>query len=276
MPQPPFAPRPDTNPASPNAAPPNGGSNGAGPNGAGQRRTPAGRAVPTPTVPSPTAPDRAGADPAGASRTATVPANRELTVNKVLAGAGAAATSAVFGSFFGAAGTVAGAALGSVASTVATAIYQRSLDRTRDTLVSRIRVNGRNIEITRTDTSGPATAGTVGSRSHASDEPTVLLSPAELSPAAREARTVRLPVEPAIAPRPPHRRWSLWVGATVLVFVLALAGVTGLEWIKGSTLTAGESGTSVGRVLDPRPASAPTEEEETTSTPEPSDGCPAD
>lgn len=203
-----------------------------------------------------------------------MPAAPELTVNKVLAGAGAAATSAVFGSFFGAAGTIAGAALGSVASTVATAIYQHSLDRTRDTLVSRIRVNGRNVEITRIATPGSATAGSTASLSHASDEPTVLLPPAELSPAAREARTVLLPVEPALASRPPHRRWSLWIGATVLVFVMALAGVTGLEWIKGSTLTAGESGTSVGRVLDPRPASAPAEEEEeTTPTPEPSEGA---
>lgn len=63
----------------------------------------------------------------------------DLTVNKVLAGAGAAATAAVLGSYLGAAGTVAGAAIGSVASTVATTLYQRSLDRTRDTVVARIR-----------------------------------------------------------------------------------------------------------------------------------------
>jgi hypothetical protein len=40
--------------------------------------------------------------------TTTEPAKRDLTVNKVVAGAGAAATSAVLGSYFGAMGTVGG------------------------------------------------------------------------------------------------------------------------------------------------------------------------
>ena len=52
----------------------------------------------------------------------------DLTVNKVLAGAGAAITAAVLGSFFGVAGTVVGAAVGSVASTIATSLYERSLN----------------------------------------------------------------------------------------------------------------------------------------------------
>jgi hypothetical protein len=52
----------------------------------------------------------------------------DLTVNKVLAGAGAAVTSAVLGSFFGVAGTVVGAAVGSVASTIATSLYESSLN----------------------------------------------------------------------------------------------------------------------------------------------------
>ena len=46
---------------------------------------------------------------------------KDLTVNKLVAGAGAAATSAVLGSFFGAMGTVGGAALGSVFSAIVTA-----------------------------------------------------------------------------------------------------------------------------------------------------------
>ncbi len=63
----------------------------------------------------------------------------DLTVNKVIAGAGAAATSAVLGSFFGAMGTVTGAAVGSIASTVVTSLYEHSLNRTRDTVAARIR-----------------------------------------------------------------------------------------------------------------------------------------
>ena len=67
-----------------------------------------------------------------------------LTVSKVIAGAGAAATSAVAGSVFGADGTVVGAAVGSVVSAVAAVAYERSLDRTRQVVVSRVRLpNGR-------------------------------------------------------------------------------------------------------------------------------------
>jgi hypothetical protein len=185
---------------------------------------------------------------------------KDLTVNKILAGAGAAATTAVLGSFFGAAGTVTGAALGSVASTLATTLYQRSLDRTRDTLVARIRpVNGRG---------------------SAAGEPGEVTMPMPRIPGGEG--TVELRVEPAVAPAPPRRRRLMWVGATVLVFVLGLLAVTGIEWIKGSTITSGDSGTSVGRVLGAdraaRPTEAPSSPSETTgestteptSTPEPS------
>ena len=93
----------------------------------------------------------AGARTAAATGSAPVadsPARPDLTVNKVIAGAGAAATSAVVGSFFGAAGTVLGAALGSVVSMIATTIYQHSLDRTRDTAKARIKLPcGRTIDV---------------------------------------------------------------------------------------------------------------------------------
>jgi hypothetical protein len=155
---------------------------------------------------------------------------KDLTVNKILAGAGAAATSAILGSLFGAAGTVAGAALGSVASTVAATIYQRYLDRTRDTLVARIRPVGRR---------GAAATGTT---------PSELTLPMQRSP---EGQTVRMRVEPVVPPSaaPSRHRWLMWAGATVLVFVIGLLAVTGIEWAKGSTLTSNQSGTSVGRVF---------------------------
>ncbi|MBV9921566.1 MAG: hypothetical protein JOY78_12025, partial [Pseudonocardia sp.] len=65
-----------------------------------------------------------------------------LTVSKVVAGAGAAVTTAVVGSAFGADGTVVGAAVGSVVSAVAAAAYERSLDRTRQIVVARVRPAG--------------------------------------------------------------------------------------------------------------------------------------
>src|SRR3954471_10809191 len=101
---------------------------------------------------SPTAGAASTVRSAAAIRTEPVadpPKPADLTVNKVLAGAGAAATSAVLGSFFGAGGTVLGAALGSVVSTLATAIYQHSLDRTRETFRARIRLpSGRTVDVT--------------------------------------------------------------------------------------------------------------------------------
>jgi hypothetical protein len=71
----------------------------------------------------------------------------DLTLNKVVAGAGAAATAAAVGSLFGAGGTVTGAAIGSVVTTVGAVVYQRSLDRTRDRVRSRIRVGDRSVEV---------------------------------------------------------------------------------------------------------------------------------
>jgi hypothetical protein len=169
----------------------------------------------------------------------------DLTINKVVAGAGAAATSAVLGSYFGATGTVMGAALGSVASTVATTLYQHSLDRTRDKVLARVRLSG-------------------GRRTDLSDTPTVRLSvPQPRQPV--EPETTVLHVEPIL--RRPRRMW-LWVGATVLVFVIGLLVVTGLEWAKGSSLTTGQPGTSVGRVLTPsdqRAGTEPTSDEATPS-----------
>jgi hypothetical protein len=169
--------------------------------------------------------DRASTEP----RTDAPATAADLTVNKVLAGAGAAATSAVLGSYFGATGTVAGAALGSVASTVATTLYQRSLDRTRDTILARVRISS-------------------GRRTDLSDTPTVQLTVPQPRVPADEAATTLLRVEPVL--RSPRRIW-LWAGATVLVFVIGLLVVTGLEWAKGSSLTTGQPGTSVGRVLTP-------------------------
>lgn len=202
--------------------------------------------MPQPTVPRPSpAADRPGPEPE-----ATTPAKApDLTVNKVIAGAGAAVTSAVLGSYFGATGTVAGAALGSVASTVATTFYQRSLDRTRDTIVARVRLNP-------------------GRRTDVSDTPTVQLTvPQQRGPA--EPATTQLHVEPVL--RSPRKIW-LWAGATVLVFVIGLLVVTGLEWAKGASLTTGQPGTSVGRVLTPpagddedRDATEPTSEQPTPS-----------
>lgn len=172
-----------------------------------------GAGAPISTTPAPAA--------VGTAPTTDPPKWPDLNLNKIVAGAGAAATAAVAGSFFGAEGTVLGAALGSVISTLATAIYQLSLDRTRDRVKVRITLPARR-------TTGSA------------DLPTTMLSP--------------------VVPAHPRRRWVALTGVTVGVFLIGLLAVTGVEVLKGSTLTRGDSGTSVGRVVDPVPAPAePTE-----------------
>jgi hypothetical protein len=197
-----------------------------------------------PTVPRPAA-ERASTEPEQ-----TAPAKgMDLTVNKVLAGAGAAVTSAVLGSYFGATGTVAGAALGSVASTVATTLYQHSLDRTRDTLVARVRLSrGRQTDLSDAPTV-QLTLPQPRVSPDSSDQATTLLRAEPASPDSSDQATTQLRVEPAL--RMPRRRLWLLVGATVLVFAIGLLVVTGLEWAKGSSLTTGQPGTSVGRVITP-------------------------
>jgi hypothetical protein len=141
----------------------------------------------------------------------------DLSVNKVLAGAGAAVTAAVIGSFFGVAGTVLGAAIGSVASTIATSLYELSLNTTRDRIRARL-IAGGNPDV-------------------AEDRP---------------------------AP-PPPRPWGRWLGATALVFLLGMLVVTGVEFVKGSSI-AGTPGTSVGRVFEPSWAGADTPAADPTTT----------
>jgi hypothetical protein len=192
------------------------------------------------------------------------PASPDLTFNKVIAGAGAAATSAVVGSFFGAAGTVLGAALGSVVSMIATTIYQHSLDRTRDTVKARIKLHGGTVDVAgKVEVPAPrvAAAGETG-RARVYVTPTGLTDQATAVPSA---------ASPASPPRP-RRRWVVRTALTVGVFLIGLLAVTGVELLKGSTLARGETGTSVGRVVDPRPVSADTTEStETAESTEPTD-----
>ncbi|GAY09072.1 hypothetical protein TOK_3028 [Pseudonocardia sp. N23] len=59
------------------------------------------------------------------------------------------------------------------------------------------------------------------------------------------------------------KRIAVMAGIAVLAFVIGLFVVTGIEWIKGSPISGGESGTSVGRVLRPADGAA----EPTTTAP---------
>jgi hypothetical protein len=153
-----------------------------------------------------------------------------LTVSKVIAGAGAAVTAAVVGSAFGADGTIVGAAVGSVISAVAAVAYERSLDRTRQVVVARVRRPG-----------DPATEVT----QVISTEVTQVI-PAPPTPG--RARVVP-PVVPVRSPR--RIRLPLLAGATAVIFLIGLLVVTGIELLTGGPVLSShtEDGTSVGRVL---------------------------
>jgi hypothetical protein len=194
-----------------------------------------------------------------AASVAEQPGSSELTFSKIVAGAGAAATTAVAGSFLGPTETVMGAALGSVVSAIASTLYERSLDRTRDTVKARVKLpGGRTVDVADT-VEIPALRGDVG-------------RPRTSAPPAHRTTTVL----PSASPLPPPRR-RRWVALTVLtagLFLVGLLAVTGVELLKGSTLR-GENGTSVGRVVAPRPVSPdpaePTEATEPAETPETSE-----
>src|SRR3954470_10687364 len=102
-----------------------------------------GRAYPGPTQAYAGYPTQPGGAPTASTTVATAEKPKhDLTVPKLAAGAGAAATSAVLGSFFGDLGTVSGAALGSVFSAIVTWVYQRSLERTGQTVKAKIKLPG--------------------------------------------------------------------------------------------------------------------------------------
>jgi hypothetical protein len=174
------------------------------------------------------------------------PKKRDLTVNKVIAGAGAAATSAVLGSFFGAMGTVGGAALGSVFSAVVTSVMQHSLDKTRDTVKARVKLPGGGTVKVASATEVPAPRAT------GEDATTrVFVTPGDQA-------TEVISAVPAVDAGPPksRRRLLVMTGFTVVVFAIGMLVITGLELVKGSPLNTSSSstsqrsgGTSLGSVL---------------------------
>jgi hypothetical protein len=170
-----------------------------------------------------------------------------LSLSKVLAGGMAAATSAVFGSYFGTFGTVGGAAVGSVATTVVTRMFQKSIERTQSTVVSTVKhvvgMDGESGEDKPDPTSGQSSTA----------------QPSTAQPAAwkslDDVATVRLsPEQQAEVKKRGRRSLKMLLAGTFMIFLLALALVTGIEWAKGSPLSGGGGGTSIGHVLDPHAA----------------------
>ncbi|MFC5064022.1 hypothetical protein [Actinomycetospora atypica] len=198
--------------------------------------------------PAPAPPDRAGpttALDAPTVRHAAVPTSPPappargggLSTVRVTGQALAATTTAAAGGLLGgAAGTVAGAAVASMVTTVGEALYQRSLERTRDHVRTRI------------DARRP--------------RPTV-------PPPPDEAPTRVLGAAGAPAGSSfPRARIAVLVATAIVIFLIAMVVVTGIERVKGSPLSGGPAGTSVGEVFG---TAAPTT---TTTEPDPDDDEP--
>jgi len=185
-------------------------------------------------------------------------AKPSLTVSKIVAGAGAAATTAVVGSVFGADGTVVGAAVGSVVSAVAAAAYERSLDQTTKVVVARVRPrNGRDPEATQV-----------------MDAELIAAEITQVIPAQRPAADASTTGSVAPAVRARRRRWPLFAGAAVLIFAVGLLLVTGLELVTGGPVLSSnnQGGTSVGTLLkDGAGARSASTTEEATPSASPTD-----
>jgi hypothetical protein len=212
---------------------------------------------------------------------------------KVSGQAAAAVTTAGVGSFLGGAGgTVAGAGIAAIITTVGDAFYQRSIERTRDHV--RTRMRGRR------EPGSPdedrTTVSPTGPGTDPAEHPTVVIGgddATRVAPSAGPGTRVLSGDDPDDRPtarhgapgdpddpddgdpggrRPtPWRRYALLGATALLIFLIAMLAITGIERVKGSPLSGGEEGTSVGSVLGTAAPRTSTSAPETTES-EPADG----
>ena len=181
-----------------------------------------------------------------------------VRISQVLAGALAAVTAALIGSTMGVAGTVVGAGVASIVSTIGAVLYQRSIERTTESVRTvRAKVVGKS-------------GGT-----------TVLVAdqdPEEEPPATGD----EVEAEPA-DDRPPaertRRRWPMLIVGSLAAFALGMLAVTGVEWLRGEPLSGGTGTTTFGSIVEPNRDSgnqqerqAPATTTSTTTPPAPSSG----
>jgi hypothetical protein len=171
-----------------------------------------------------------------------------VKISQVLAGALAAVTAALIGSTMGVAGTIVGAGMASIVSTVGGALYLRSIERTRDSVRTvRAKVVGKSggttVLVADPDEEPPA----VGEEVEATDEP------AEDRPPAERRKL----------------RWPMLVVGSLAAFALGMVAVTGVEWLRGESLSGG-TGTTFGSIVEPHRAGDDQQERQapdpTTST----------
>lgn len=201
-----------------------------------------------------------------------------IRFSQVAASALAAVTAALLGSTMGVAGTVIGAGLASVVSTVGGVLYLRSIQRTRNSmLLVRSRVvaragtttvtvterpaAGETAEATERETGegGPAAeadgigrAGELG-RAGEMDEAGQVGETGETHQAGRSGEAGQVGETEAARGAPAGRRrtWAVVVAGSLAAFVLGMAVITGVEWLRGEPISGGE-GTTLSKIVAPR------------------------
>lgn len=211
---------------------------------------------------------------------------------QVCASALAAVTAAFLGSTLGVAGTVAGAGVASLVTTIGSEVYLRSLRRTREAarktrkiLVgpdTRLRQETRLLEppppppnpLVRPEAARPDDETVhlprTGQDGASSEEPTVFLSPSTGEPTALLSSSgVEQPKKPWWT-----SRWALAAGLSVVAFAIGILAITGFEALTGHAVSGG-TGTTVGRIVQGPPPSAPTSPQSpATVTREPASSSP--
>jgi hypothetical protein len=171
-----------------------------------------------------------------------------VRISQVLAGALAAVTAALIGSTMGVAGTVVGAGVASIVSTLGGALYLRSIERTTDSVRTvRAKVVGK---------SGGTTV-LVADQDPGEEPPA---TGEEVEAATRddgagddgakgdEAGGDEQADRPPVARR--KLRWPMVVVGSLAAFALGMLAVTGLEWLRGESLSGG-TGTTFGSIVEP-------------------------
>lgn len=183
-----------------------------------------------------------------------------IRISQVLAGALAAITAAVLGSTMGFAGTVVGAGLASVITTVGGAIYLRSIQRTKERVVTvRDKVVARAgassvtlVEERPADEGADPDAGVQGAAAGLA-EGTGLETRTEVVGAGEgpDTRPGTQAGTRAVATPPVRRvlRWPALIGASVLAFAIGMLVIFGVEVVRGEPLSGGGSGTTLGRIV---------------------------
>lgn len=174
-----------------------------------------------------------------------------IRISQVLAGALAAVTAALIGSTMGVAGTIVGAGVASIVSTVGSALYLKSIQRTSESVrVVKAKVVGR------------------------SGDATVLVSKEDPEADPGDEVAADTAAEPTTVAPPPDRHRSRWVmvaAGSLAAFVLGMLAVTGIEWVRGESLS-GDPGTTFSGIVEQRqadPRQPLPSNQPTTTTPPP-------